>query len=231
MVGLEKWLDILFPNYCVSCSQFSTDVLCSFCQRAIKPLDGFCLKCGKPLKSGCFYGCGNCIDKNLLFDKFISLYSFSTVQRIVHNFKFVGSLKAKRALERLLIKGISEHKEMSKWLSGFQYVIPIPMSWQRRFIREFNHAKLIAEILAEELDMEVLKNVLLRARHTPRQALLGRRERLKNIRGAFKLKKKVPERVVVVDDVATTMATVLEAAKVLKENGAKEVSVLVFARA
>ncbi len=76
-----------------------------------------------------------------------------------------------------------------------------------------------------------MKRVLKRCRNTQTQTQLNKKQRQENIRNAFSLRKKayIPERVCIIDDVFTTGATTMEAARILKRAGAKTVSILVIA--
>ena len=232
MLKVHEWINHLFPTECVMCEKQNNDVICSHCLQQIQPLEGFCLNCGKPLKSGILHGCGNCIDKELPFNLFISLYPFSAIDRLIHRFKFHASRRAHKTVAKLIQRGLdSLPKEIQQGLQEFEVAIPIPMHWARRLTREFNHAELIAEIVSKRLEIRLRKNLLVRVKNTQQQALLKGRQRLKNVLGAFKVKEKPPPKVLLIDDVATTLATLKEAAEELKRAGAECVRCLVLARA
>jgi ComF family protein len=117
-------------------------------------------------------------------------------------------------------------------LTGFDRVVPVPLHWRRRLTRGYNQAERIARPLAGRLALPCLP-ALSRRRATPPQSLLGRDERLANLRKAFRVPH--PERVrglrlLLVDDVATTGATLDAAASALKRAGAATVIALVAAR-
>jgi predicted amidophosphoribosyltransferase len=94
--------------------------------------------------------------------------------------------------------------------------------------RGFNQSELLAEKVASRMDMRC-EDVLVRHRETAVQALLDRRERIKNVMGAFSLKgdssrfTSLPEKVFLLDDVITSGATFLECARVLQKTGVKEI--------
>ena len=110
-------------------------------------------------------------------------------------------------------------------------VVPVPLHWRRRWTRGFNQS----EEIARYLRLPVVC-ALRRVRHTPPQAGLGADRRAMNLRGAFAPRRTGRSsgvhgrRVVLLDDVSTTGATVAACAAVLKEAGAAEVSVLTVAR-
>ena len=110
-------------------------------------------------------------------------------------------------------------------------VVPVPMHSARLRQRGFNHAEMLAVQAAGPMGLPV-ENALARVRNTPQQARLGDAERLKNMKGAFALRRDVSGRgVILVDDVCTTGATANECAEVLLAGGAHTVYLLCFAAA
>ncbi len=113
-------------------------------------------------------------------------------------------------------------------------VVPVPLHRHRLVERGYNQAALLARAVARELEVPFAARALARTRHTAQQARLLRAERLENVVGAFRVRR--PEvlrdrRVVIVDDVATTGATLLACAAALREAGARSVTAMVLARA
>jgi len=112
-------------------------------------------------------------------------------------------------------------------------VLPVPMHWRRRLMRGVNNPDVLAESLAKGIDVPDVPRVLCRCRNTLPQNKLQPRDRFRNVRGAFRLRKGYDLeglRMVLVDDVLTTGATCSEAARVLKEAGASMVIAAVLAR-
>ncbi|MBW2240860.1 MAG: ComF family protein [Deltaproteobacteria bacterium] len=102
-------------------------------------------------------------------------------------------------------------------------VVPVPLHRARRRERGFDQAALLARAVAREARVKAGLRVLERRRDTPRQVGLSRRERRRNVRGAFVARRAVPACVWLVDDVATTGATLSEAARALLCAGAHQV--------
>jgi ComF family protein len=118
-------------------------------------------------------------------------------------------------------------------LSG---VIPVPLSATRLRERGFNQAELLARSVARNRALPLLANVLVRQRHTNRQARLSLSERSANVSGAFRLREETlgtveDAHLLLVDDVLTTAATVQDCVRALCVGGARAASVLTFARA
>lgn len=114
-------------------------------------------------------------------------------------------------------------------------IIPVPLHRWRLLYRRYNQAALLAQILARDSGKRYCPNVLQRVRATPTQGYLKRKERARNVHRAFAISPRrqaqiAGVRVVLVDDVLTTGATVCECAKVLMKAGAARVDVLTLAR-
>ncbi len=119
-------------------------------------------------------------------------------------------------------------------LAEAQLLIPVPLHWTRLFQRRYNQAALLAHAIRSGGGPPVIFDCLVRSRKTPSQGHLGVVARERNVRGAFAVRR--PEaitgkRLVIIDDVMTTGATVDECARVLKRAGAVSVGVLTLARA
>ncbi len=109
-------------------------------------------------------------------------------------------------------------------------VVPVPLHRARLASRGFNQAALLARPLSRALGVPLVAGRLSRVRPTRPQVGLDADARKDNVRGAFRLRRAVGGRVLLVDDVRTTGATLAEAARVLREAGA-EVRTLTLARA
>ncbi len=155
---------------------------------------------------------------------------------LVHQLKYRGRLAMVPPMARMLDDSYRRY-----WQSAsVDLVLPVPLHPRRMRRRGFNQADLLLrawqESTAGEAELpkpERCGQVLVRTRATPPQTGLNRRERRRNIRGAFRVvaRKRIREkRLLLVDDVFTTGATVEEAARVLVAAGARSVDVLTFAR-
>ena len=128
---------------------------------------------------------------------------------------------------------------------GPDFIVPVPMHFARRIVRGVNNPEFLAEELGRRLKIPVLSNLVRRARSTNVQFELTPRQRKSNVKNAFALKSGLWKRlcrvsprkilagkkVLLVDDILTTGATVDEVARLLLDNGAALVDVCVFARA
>ena len=115
-------------------------------------------------------------------------------------------------------------------------IVPVPLHRHRLLVRKFNQAAELARAIARQTGKPLLLGALRRTRRTKRQVGLGIRARQENVQGAFSVGEAgkaalLGKRVLLIDDVYTTGATVAAATRALKRNGAAEVGVLTFARA
>jgi ComF family protein len=119
-------------------------------------------------------------------------------------------------------------------LVGADFLMPVPLHWTRLLARRYNQAALLAHAIHRAGGPPVAADWLVRRRRTPSQGRLGPLARARNVGGAFVLqpgRSIAGKRLVLVDDVLTTGATVEECARVLRRNGAAFVGVLTLARA
>ncbi len=148
----------------------------------------------------------------------ISIYSFKNphLKKIIHAIKYFHRKDLIPPLASVLA-----HALLQEEISSF-IVVPIPMSRLRKYARGYNHAEALADEIAERLHLTVQNDLLLRATSKKRQVLTrSRGERLKNQRNAFKVETDLHgKKILLVDDVTTTGATLSEARKALLKNGA-----------
>jgi ComF family protein len=119
------------------------------------------------------------------------------------------------------------------WADAIELVVPLPLSRRRRRERGFNQAELLAETIATHLGALLRPRGLRKVVDTPPQAGLSRAQRRRNLDGVFRAAERVVRgrRVLLVDDVLTTGASLSEAARTLRRAGARRVDAAVVARA
>lgn len=197
-------LDILFPIECLGCRK-EGEWLCDECLKKIKP-DKHSL-------------CGTSLDRIFTFYS----YDNELLKQTIHllKYKFIEDL-----VEPLGKLFIAEIDKVNKQFGKEVVLIPVPLHKKRFLERGFNQAALLSCKLAESFGWPVENKVMERTRFTVPQVELEEKARYENIRGAFAVKdclKINNKKIVLIDDVLTTGATMEECAKVLKEGGAKEV--------
>jgi ComF family protein len=150
------------------------------------------------------------------------------VGKALRGFKYNRRLAAGAALA-----GWISRETPAAWLSNIEILAPVPLHPRRLLNRGFNQAVLLFRPLSQEFGIPLIYDLLARLRNTTPQVDLPPQDRLGNVAGAFGVRRPgqaLGRRVLVVDDVYTTGATVRECARILKEAGADEVHVLTLAQ-
>ena len=120
-------------------------------------------------------------------------------------------------------------------IAGADLLVPVPLHWTRLFARRYNQAALLAHEIGKLSGLSVDATTLVRRRRTPSQGAMGRSARRRNVAGAFSISKRHTakingRKVLLIDDVMTTGATVSMCTKALLRAGAVSVDVLTLAR-
>ena len=223
-------LDFILPPRCVLCGESAgTICICSPCQTELPWHGAHCLRCGLPLGSPRDRICGGCIQNTPPFMRTVCPLQYEfPADRLVQAFKFKRQLAAGRVLSHLICEYVT-HRNVALP----DMLIPVPLHNRRLLSRGFNQAYELAFHTGKVLDIPLLASALRRRRHTRAQSGLSRKQRRKNLQGAFYWHGNLePARhVALMDDVMTTGTTVTECTRVLKKAGAKRVDVWVAARA
>ncbi|MBA3973169.1 MAG: ComF family protein [Candidatus Solibacter sp.] len=144
---------------------------------------------------------------------------------LIHCFKFHGMRSLGTALGGYLAEAFPRSERIDA-------IVPVPIHWTRRMVRGFNQCELLARELSRHTGVPVMKP-LARVRRTEKQSNLAGAKRRRNVSGSFgaiRAESIRGKRLLLLDDVLTTGATVNEAARELKRHGAARVAVLTVAR-
>jgi len=234
--GLVETLGALaFPFDCQVCGLEGLQrPFCEDCvQELIEAAGPSCPRCALPLGSerAVADGCSECRNRRLGFD---GAWALGPYQGPIRHL----CLRMKRLDQSWLAPWVADlwveaHRaEVSKLdLAG---VVPVPSHWTRRWIRGFDQAQLLASRIAAELGRPCVP-ALARAKPTAKLARFGRTERVRRLRGAFRvvprrLKPMIGRTALLVDDILTTGATCGAAARTLKAAGVDRVFVAVIGR-
>ena len=226
---ISKILNILYPSDCPACGKasdvFHHSPICAACWSEIRRYSGpSCKICATPFASEYGQVCGQCLKKDPPFSKVLNygLYE-GALSAAINHLKFYGIKRLAKPLAGLLC---------ASDLPGLDGIVPVPLSISRLRERGFNQSLLIARVLSRKFHIPLLMDNLMKIKETPPQIGLSAKERLLNLKNAFGVKGDIKGfRILLVDDVMTTGATVTECSKVLMKAGAKEVIVLTLARA
>jgi competence protein ComFC len=227
---------LFYPPVCTICSASigTGEYLCDACHgNAPRISPPFCGTCSEPF-SGAITGtfaCANCSHRRLYFKAAVAVYrSRGIVRRVVHDFKYREQMHLRYLVARWLCAALDDERLRGR---QFDVIVPVPLHPARQRERGFNQAALLASFLTDQISAPV-KPLLERIRYTTTQTAFDRSERMENLRGAFRLRRKIDMRglrVLLVDDVLTTGATLSECARVLKKAGAVSIYAATAARA
>jgi ComF family protein len=230
---LKKILDSIYTdeNNCIVCDielkEKNRYGLCSRCE-AIFPFNSgrTCVKCGKPIYDEAEY-CMSCMNEDRYFDRVCSpLIYKGQVEKLILNYKFYN----KRYLAKYFVSFLVD-EYLNKGINA-DLIIPVPLTESVKRERTFNQTELLATLLGERLKLPVDNNIIKKVKETKHQATLSGKERQENIKGAFELIGKVKgKRVLIIDDILTTGATLSEVARVIRKGRPESVEGLTVANA
>lgn len=228
-------LDLLLPPLCPSCRAPLGDGvgLCADCWAKLSFIEPpYCARLGIPF----LYDPGpgllsmEAIADPPAYDRARAAVRYDDVARaLVHSFKYGDRLDLAPLMGRWMARAGRE------LLEGADALIPVPLHWRRLWARRFNQSAALAGAISGLSGVPVLHAALTRKRATVQQVGLSKAERAENVQGAFAVppeeKAQVTgRRLVLVDDVLTSGATVDTCARALLRAGAAHVDVLTFAR-
>lgn len=230
---LRRWLadagrallDLLYPPRCPGCGRLG-QLLCPACQARIEPLPELsCHRCGGPVTGQDL--CPACRTSASNLDALFAAAVFAHPLRdAIHDLKYNSG--------RALAVPLGQRMALAWRARGLSadLIVPVPLHPSRQAERGYNQSALLTRVLAAEVGVPVDERLLIRQRATEHQVGLGQVDRARNVAGAFTCRGDAAgKRVILVDDVATTGATLEACAAALREAGAGSVIAFVLARA
>lgn len=199
---VETVLDIIYPpsNRCITCDAEDFIGICPYCKSKIKRVEN-----QDDILSYGYYG--------------------GVLKALILAFKYDKNFTAGNVISELLLNLINENSV------EFDAIYYVPMSKSSIKKRGFNQCEIIAKKLSKSLNIPV-SNSLIKIKNTKEQKSLSKEERYKNIKGAFKIRENniKNKRILLIDDVVTTGATLLECKKILENFDVEEITVLTIAK-
>ena len=226
---ISHLINILYPSPCPLCEgtadKFIYSPLCPDCWSQIRRYTGpSCRICAMPFSSALSSMCGQCFKHFPPFSKVINFGIYEgALAEAIHQLKFHGIRRISKPLASLL-SNVS--------LPVVDGIVPVPLHIKDLRARGFNQSLLIARKLSRGLCLPLFMDILIKKKATPPQIGLSAKERISNVKNAFTVQGNVKgQRILLVDDVMTTGATVRECSHALVNAGSREVIVATLARA
>lgn len=224
-------VSIFYPRRCPGCDEilkYNKGKICDLCKPKLKFIsEPRCMKCGKQIEKLEEEYCFDCRNKKHNYKKGIALLSHTgIVRKSIYSIKYNNKREYVDFYVEEIIKRYKN--EIESW--GCNVIIPIPLHKKKALSRGFNQAEVIAKKLSKGLGIPMDKRTLLRVKNTLPQKELNDIQRKKNLKNAFKINrnrrqksKELFKKIILVDDIYTTGSTIDACAKVLLDNGFKEV--------
>lgn len=202
----ESLIEVIYPreNYCIICNEEDCFGICNACKKSIKLI-------GEEYQ-----------------DEIISYgYYGGVLKELILKFKYKNNFTAGDILAEILEEYIIKNFNYKEYIITY-----IPLSKKSKKIRGFNQCEYIAKKIARDLSIEAFE-LLIKAKETKEQKKLKRDERFANIKDAFQIKKGIEikyHKIILIDDVTTTGATLKEAYKILKKINFQDIKLLTLAK-
>lgn len=233
--AVRRVVDAVLPPRCLACGEIVSvpGAVCATCWSGLGFVSSpYCACCGLPFayESGPDALCGACAGERPVFARARSVMTYDDAsRRLILAFKHADRIDAAPAYGAWMARAGAE------LLADSDAVVPVPLHRWRLLRRRYNQAALLARAVAHHAGVPAVIDALRRTRSTPSQGRMTRSQREQNVRGAFAVDARrrgqlAGKRIVLVDDVMTTGATLSACARPLLRAGAERVDALTLAR-
>lgn len=220
----KEIINMIYPRRCPVCDNILSEqgvLCCQNCRKELKYIhEPFCKKCGKPIEKDAIEYCFDCSkkEKNFVRGRAVFIYDDKMRESIVR-FKYKGKREYGQFYGQEIVN------VLGKYISELKVdaIIPVPIHKERYNNRGYNQADIIARYVGDKLGIQVISDGLKRKVNTVAQKELDNKERNKNLYNAFEsnIKQSVLDnikKVLIIDDIYTTGATIDACAKALCNN-------------
>lgn len=223
---IKEVIDLLYPRRCPLCDtvlEFGGTQVCQSCmKKQVRITPPYCMKCGKTIEDITEEYCGDCTQLPKSYDRGFPAFAYvGDIKDAIYAFKYKNQRDYSSFFATCILEQYGKQLKELK-LDG---LVPVPIHRDKRKLRGYNQAEVLAKDLGKKLQVPVYPNYLLRVVNTSPQKELNDKTRLKNLKNAFKIgENKIKlKKVLLVDDIYTSGATVEACTKVLLEAGAERV--------
>lgn len=226
--GMHKMvlLDMLYPRHCPLCDaviSFGANQVCKGCigkQKRIEP--PYCMKCGKTIEDGTEEYCRDCQGIMKSYQCGFPAFAYTgAIKNALYDFKYKNQRNFGDFFADCILEQYGEQIRALQ-LDG---LVPVPVHRDKMRERGYNQAEVLANSLGRRLDLPVYSSYILRIVKTNPQKELNDKTRMKNLKNAFKIGQNAIKlkKVLLVDDIYTSGATIEACTRVLLEAGVEEV--------
>lgn len=212
----KKIENIIFPTCCLICGKVTKEIMCK--------------ECKKDIYSKTIYKVENKESENKYYKKHIYIFEYKDkIRDLILDYKF----NEKSYLYKLFSKIIIKNQKICGILKKYDIIIPIPIHKKRKKQRGYNQSELIAKEIAKNINLEYKNDIIDKTKNNLQQSSLTKEQRKQNVKNVYKIKNKEKiqnKKIIIIDDIYTTGNTVNAISKILKENGAKEITILTIAK-
>lgn len=213
---IEQAKDLIFPTVCANCGRLG-EMICDECQSRIAWLEEpMCQLCGRMSGREVCRECEERPITPLTQLRSTALYQ-EPLDRIIKQFKYNSYFNLAKPLASLMAQA------WPHWSEEIDLIVPAPLHKKRERQRGYSQSHLLAQELASAVFIPYSATAIQRVRHTPPQVGLSSTDRQKNLVDAFTADEKQVsgKSILIIDDVVTTGATLVESAKAVQKSGAK----------
>lgn len=207
-------LVFLYPNVCGICGKIDKNSLCPKCNKKLSSISKYRL----------------IFHKDKYFDEQVYVFKYEGIIREkIIQYKFYE----KSYFYKTFVKIILKNEKKYRFLLNYDIIIPVPIHKKRKYERGYNQSSLIARVLAKELNIFYMENILYKKINNAKQSTLNQRQRIQNVKNVYGIKNIdniKSKNIILFDDIYTTGSTLNECAKLLKQNGANKILVLTLAK-
>ncbi|CDD34621.1 amidophosphoribosyltransferase [Roseburia sp. CAG:309] len=219
-------MTLVFPHKCAACGKTMSgkrvEMLCETCDRQLHRItEPRCKRCSKPIADITQELCEDCSQREYVVSSGKALYLYDErMQQVIRQFKYEGCFEIGNYFAERMAEAFGDWIQREK----MEMIMPVPVHRKRLRFRGFNQAAVLAERLGECLGMPVLSDLLIRTEDTKPQKTLDMHKRIANLQKGFAVTKPVVgKRILLVDDIYTTGATLEACGKVLKKAGSEKI--------
>lgn len=214
MISIDL-LDLIYPPVCGICGKLDGNFLCKACEIMLNKY--FEIKIDE-------------YDKKKYYDKHIYFFMYEgIIRKLILNYKF----NEKPYLYKTFVNFLIKKEKVFEIIKSYDIILPVPISKKRYNQRGYNQTELIAKKISKLTELQLVKNCLYKQKNNVPQSTLNKENRIQNVKDAYKIKNSRiinNKKIILFDDIYTTGSTANECSRILKENGAKKITIITIAK-